>query len=162
MGTVRRSGLIGALSVGLGLLLVLVLDHAKARILGDPEMGPKVKSQYFAAPDFNRFSQALNPLLTDFDRISQEIDTVINTIDLNTVPTERIAKTVDDLILRLEHPGSPHRGLAASQRRDPGHVSAIGLRQDESVSRPQRDPTFPQRPRSNRPRRTEWTERVTG
>jgi len=52
-------------------------------------MGPEVQSRYFAAPAFNEFAKAANPLFLEFDRISAAITPVIDQVENNSAPTTR-------------------------------------------------------------------------
>jgi rhomboid protease GluP len=97
-GLVRRSGVIVALSLGLALLAHQGLGVARERLLADPQFGPLVRAEQNAAPAFNEFARAADPLLQQLDRISQEVDRLLRDHDRGNTPAAEINLRLDRLI----------------------------------------------------------------
>jgi rhomboid protease GluP len=95
----RRIAVAAVLSIALAGLGRHVIDRARAGILADPEMGPLIESQMSAAPAFNEFFGAAQPLLLELDRIAQQMDTINVDLGRGRVSPEGIAQTLD----RLKH-----------------------------------------------------------
>jgi rhomboid protease GluP len=95
---IRVACVVAVLSVVLLLLAVKVIGVAHSRIMDDPTIGPMIRSQIEAAPSFNAFQQAINPLIPELEATASGIDKVVEQIDGGIVPSAQIVRSIDDLI----------------------------------------------------------------
>jgi rhomboid protease GluP len=73
----RRSMAVAVLAAALVLIGQKSIASARTRLLADPEVGPRID----AAPAFNEFYAAANPILQEFMRIGGEIDKLAEASD---------------------------------------------------------------------------------
>jgi rhomboid protease GluP len=93
----RRSGIVAVVAVALAGLGLKGIDFARDRILADAKIGGLIKSQLNAAPAWEAFSRAADPVIREFDRIGAEINQVNDQIEKGDVPAARIIQTLDRL-----------------------------------------------------------------
>ena len=89
----RRMAVAAVLAIAVAGLGRKAIDVARAGILADPQMG----SQLNAAPAFNAFFHAANPVLLELDRIAENIDTVTTDLGRKGVSQERVTQTLGRL-----------------------------------------------------------------
>jgi rhomboid protease GluP len=85
----RRTAMAAVLALALAELGTKAIAIARAGILADPKMGPLVTSELRAAPAFNAFFTAANPVLLELDRIAEQIDAIAAGLDSGTLSQER-------------------------------------------------------------------------
>jgi rhomboid protease GluP len=93
----RRSVVTVILVVVLAALGQKGVGVARARLMADPEMGPRLNSLLTAAPAFNAFFAAANPILLEFDRIAEATDEFLNEIEKGSTSAARITQTLERL-----------------------------------------------------------------
>jgi rhomboid protease GluP len=93
----RRAAVAAVLAIAVAGLGQKAIDAARAVILADPKMGPLINSQLSAAPAFNAFFTAANPILLELDRIAVNIDTVSADLNRGTLPEARATQTLSRL-----------------------------------------------------------------
>jgi len=85
---------LGAALVGLG---QKATEVARTGLLADPKMGPRLDSLLTAAPAFNTFYTAANPILLEFDRIAAASDKLMGEIEQGNASVAQITRTLDRL-----------------------------------------------------------------
>ncbi len=89
----RRTVAVAVLAAALALIGQKAIPAARTRILADPEIGPSLD----AAPAYNDFYAAANPILLEFDRIADGIDKLTADIDKRGVGDAANSQTLDRL-----------------------------------------------------------------
>jgi rhomboid protease GluP len=108
-----RLGVVATVTLALCLLAREGIKLASERIFADPKLGPIYRGVMFAAPEWNEFNVAADPVLAEFDQIGAELDRITSQLDQGRVTPRSLLSKVDDQISHLNAIGNRIESLPA-------------------------------------------------